>query len=185
MKYFILLISLFCSNLVKSQEALIYTQAFTNLIEHERLVFEKPEGWFKVFPLEHDEFLDYDLVLRSEKTGMDIRFIVYPHGHQSTTYPDFDFAKTMATIASNEEHHLLFVKGLDATELREEYHAQWGALATFTPKPNFSDKERGKILSLHHSEKGSLLVIFLFDGSSEQANPYLKTLLFQKMKDSG
>ena len=185
MRLFILFISLSCSILLQSQEALIYTQTFTNLIKQEKLVFDKPDGWFKVFPLEEDEFLDYDLVLRSEQTGMDIRYVVYPHGHQSRNYPDFDFAKTMASIASNEEHHLLFVRGLDSTLLKNEYHAEWGALATFTPKPNFSEKERGKILSLHHSTKGSLLIIFLFDGSSEQANPYLKTLFFQNIKDSG
>ena len=166
-----------CSWQLIGQNPLVYTQKFTNLLQDHELAFQKPEGWFKVLPW-RDDYLKYDLVLRSDKTGMDMRFKIYPMHHPNNLFPDFGLTKMVTRIASSEDHHLVFYKPLKSNVLNKTYGADWGMLVTFTPNPKFSDKERGKILALQRDGKGSIYMIILFDGSSEEVAPYLTTFTF-------
>ena len=182
-QYYLLLLMLCASSLLFGQDQLTYTHQFTRLLQEEGLAFQKPEGWFKVFPWQ-DEFLKYNLVLRSEKTGMDMRFTFFPQAHRQNRYPDFGLTKTIARIASSEDLHLVYYKPLDLQELAKVYSADWGMLVSFTPHPDFSEKERGKILVIHQEDIGSIYVVFLYDGSSEQVTPYLSTLTFGREENN-
>ncbi len=171
---------LFFGFALNSQEALVYTQDFTVLLDNAPIEFSKPQGWFKVFPYRDDYgFGDYDLVLNSEDKDMQIRLKYYSNNPDKVQYPDFEFSRMMTHIATNDDQSLLFFKGIESLELARKYRADWGALATFTPKENFSDKQRGKLLSLFHEQFGFIQIIYLYNGSSEQVYPFMEIMRFK------
>ena len=163
---------------VWGQQTIIYTQSFTDLLDNHSLTFKQPEEWFKLEPLQEDDYAAYALVIRSEDPAIEIRICYIPNTPGSHYLPNFDFTRLVTNISSNEDMHMLFLKGIDPTELEQTYRADWGGIATFKPKSEFSMMERAKLLSIFNENVGTIQIIFLYNGTSTQINPYLDILSF-------
>ena len=163
---------------VWGQQKIVYNRSFTDLLDKYNLTFKQPEAWFKLQPLLLDDFATYALVIRSEDPAIEIRICYIPNTPGSHTLPNFDFTRLLTNISSNEHMHMLFLKGIDSTELKQIYHADWGGIATFKPKSSFSEMERAKLLSIFNESAGTIQIIYLYNGSSAQIEPYLDILSF-------
>ena len=63
-------------------------------------------------------------------------------------------------------------------QLQEEFNADWGAIAFFQPKKEFSTKEHCKMVAIHAEGKGNVYIFYLFDDPQTDLEELFATLRF-------
>ena len=110
-----------------------------------------------------DDFLQYDLVLKSKK-NFEIRYFLYPNDDPKYTeiHPNIEITRTIASIATNDETENIRMNPLSDKEALERFNADWGVYADFVPKESFSRFKIGRIVSVYREDRGFLNCIILY-----------------------
>ena len=77
--------------------------------------------------------------------------------------PHIYFATKAINIARNTDETVLSIHSMKTTQLKEDFNADWGAIAFFKPKLEFSDKQHCKMVAVHAEGKGNIYIFYLFD----------------------
>ena len=121
------------------------------------------ESKIKVKKSIKDDFLNYDLVVKS-KRKFEIRYFLYPvDTHQFTSFhPHVEITRTIASIATNNELENIRMTSLPHEESIEKFGADWAIYADFVPKESFSRFGIGRIVSLYKEGRGYFNCIILY-----------------------
>ncbi|MFK7934688.1 MAG: hypothetical protein AB8G22_14345 [Saprospiraceae bacterium] len=111
------------------------------------------------------KYQSYDYAMRSRKEKLEVRFLLQPLDTLQQFYfpPNANFVRMLTHLASNDDENIIAVHSMSEDDLREEFNADWGQEALFTPKDNFSARTHCKMLMLHKEGVGDVFVFFLFD----------------------
>ena len=123
------------------------------------------------FPLEQkikvkeeisDEFLNYDLILKS-KNHFEIRYLLDPitEAENGIIHPRVRLSSLVATMATNNQEEYILISEMGEMEARESFGAEWGVYADFIPKKSFSHLPFGRVVSLFHANKGLVNCVIL------------------------
>ena len=110
-----------------------------------------------------DDFMEYDLVLRS-RNDFEIRYslVTAANAEKANIHPHVELTRTLASIATNDEEENIRVNPMSHRESLEKYGADWGIFADFVPKKSFSNFRIGRIVSLYKEGSGYLNCIILY-----------------------
>ena len=113
--------------------------------------------------LRTDDFLNYDLVLKS-KNDFEIRYFMYPESESShiSFHPHVEMTRTIATIATNDEDENIRMRTLSIEESIQRFNADWAIYADFVPKESFSRFRIGRLVSIYKEGRGYLNCIILY-----------------------
>jgi hypothetical protein len=151
-------------NMAVGQSGKFGSPDFTEKVERLELEFFTPvERRIKTKKLLKDDFLEYDLVLRS-RNQLEIRYILQPFDNQQNTvlHPHVELTRMVASVASNDEEEEILINAFSGSEAKREYGADWGLFADFVPKRSFSGFPKARIMSLYKEEKGLVNCIILY-----------------------
>lgn len=165
-KTIFLLLSLYlCSNL---SAQLDISADFQTKLNAAGLNFLTPvEHQYKTIKIYQNNLQSYDFALRQKKDKVEIRYLVIPDtGNISGGYPHINFGSRTMTLASNADDEA--VSTVSIIQLSEQilagkYHADWGAIAFFTPKKSFSDMRYCKMVGLYREGLGYAYTFFLYE----------------------
>lgn len=140
-----------------------YPYAFQEKMEKMGVELFLPiESRIKQKKLVKDDFLEYDLVLKS-KRNFEIRYFLYPENQvEGTPPPQVELTRTLASIATNDEEENIRMTSLSHREAKRRFGADWAIYADFVPKQSFSDFAIGRIVSLFKEGRGYLNCIILY-----------------------
>ncbi len=129
------------------------------------------DAGYEQYPVDENQYQNYDLSIKSKVEGMEIRYYVLPYSESDTLSmsPDVLCLRASTAIAVNDDEALMTMLRISRQELRESFGADWGILYFLTPKPGFSNSKFCRMLALHKEEVGSVLVFFLFDDPNNEA----------------
>lgn len=155
-----------------------YTQKFTKLLRQCEASFVAPiEGFYKIrMPRGSDQY-QFDLLLDSEDKSFELRYKIDPRYKLDIPHVA---AMTMAShLASNEERFSIEMNVFTAEQSESYFGADWAAYADFIPKPSFTNRRYGRLVSVFKSGKGLLQTIMFFDDHNEEKDRRLYSLTFE------
>lgn len=163
------------------QDGLIFTQAFTKIVQDHDLRVELPDSaWYKVTGREEDDLYFYDLIIESTEEDIEIRYRVQSP-EVAGLFPSLQFSTLLASLAANDESSYIGVKVLSSPYIQRRCHAEWASLASFTPKPTLSLKKHAKLLAFYHAEKGWVTTLVLFNDRYDLAQDRVWSLVFKNI----
>lgn len=125
---------------------------------------------YKLGRVAKNPYQSYDVVLRSRKENLEIRHKIIPYQEQNmmTTMPHVQLARTVASVATNEDDAVIAYHDLNAIDL-EKYGADWGQIVFLKPKEGFADEANCKFICLYKEEQGTIFTFLLFNEPTNEA----------------
>ena len=149
-----------------------YPPQFAELLEATDLMLSHPlENQYKKTRIQKNDLFNYHYAIKKKKGDLEIRYAIQSWASKSeevNAVPHITSMNLVSTLASNSEDALISYHILSDADLKEKYNADWGLVAYFRPKKNFSEKKHCKMLSLFSEGKGIVSVFYLFDEVSEE-----------------
>jgi len=180
MKYLSYLIYFLCATPVIAQ--LEYTPQFTTLLDNAELIISQPlENQYKKKAIKKNDLFDYHYAIKKKKGDLEIRYAIEPWSTKSdaiNSVPHVTTINLATTLASNDDDSVISYHILSDTNLKEHYNADWGLVAYFKPKQNFSDKRHCKMLTLFSEGKGKVNIFYLFDEVTEELENQKFSIMF-------
>lgn len=129
-----------------------------------QLILPVEANYKDIRPLKN-RWMNYDFSIRSRKEGLEIRYKILPFEVENRTFyaPHVKAMQVMMQVASNDEEAVVSAISLSEKSLKEDFRADWGKLFTFTPKPEFSNKQTCQLITLYREGKGMVFLFFLFN----------------------
>jgi hypothetical protein len=151
-----------------------YSDSFLAKLDQLSLTLVEPmdAGYKDVMILKND-VEGYDFAIRSRKEKLEIRYILedYDANNIMHQFPNLQFTRLLTHLATNDDNSLpLSVHELAQDEVEEAFGADWGKVAYFQPKGNFTHWQYAKLLSLYKSERGMAHILFLYNRSGLALN---------------
>lgn len=160
-----------------------YSPQFTQLLEATQLILSQPlENQYKNKKVQKNDLFDYHYAIKKKKGDLEIRYAIEPwitQPEKVSSVPHITTMNLVATLASNEEDAVISYHILSDIDLKEHYNADWGLVAYFRPKLNFSDKQHCKMLCLFSEGKGIVNVFYLFDEITEELENQKFSIMFE------
>ena len=146
-----------------------YSESFLEKLNQLQLTVVEPTdaGYKDVMVLKND-VEGYDLAIRSRREKLEIRYIIEDDEAIEITHhlPHIRFTLLLSQLASNIEDSLpMAIHELPQDEIEELFGADWGQVAYFQPKGNFTHWQYAKLLSLYKTERGMAHILFLYNKS--------------------
>ena len=165
LKICLIIASVFCSEVLCAQSNLTFTKSFTRKLEKANLEFyHSIERWLKVAPDKKDRHIKHDIVLHSPP-DIEVRIKIWnSKKKREAQHPHVLTSTTLASIATNDDHAWISMKPLPYQEANELYGADRALIAEFTPKSNYSNHSKGRMLSIYNEDSEILVsYIILYD----------------------
>ncbi len=182
MKYLSFFFILFFTTPVIAQ--LEYTPQFAKLLEATDVILSQPlENQYKKKMIKKNDLFEYHYAIKKKKGDLEIRYAIQPwksKPEEVNKVPHITTLNLVNTLASNAEDSVISYHILSDKELQEHYNADWGLVAYFKPKENFSEQRHCKMLSLFSEGKGIVNVFYLFDEVSEELENQKFSIMFGK-----
>lgn len=157
---------------------------FSDAVTEAHMVFEKPEGYEPVAVVESEHF-SYQYAIRSASGCVEIRYSVIPIINQAQQYIESMADENCHMIDPNSEQLLMAclfslvmnlnggdpnipIEQFDPDAVQNEFNADWGASAPFTPRPDFAEFQMGCIVMIHRNNLAQAFVVALFNDLQEQ-----------------
>lgn len=175
-----LLLMVWVSNALPAQ--IVHTARVTLLSRAAGLEYQEPvEQWLHVvYPPEH-EYMRYDLALQNDRNDYEVRLRIRLPGTPEFTIPEpVEITRLLATIAINEPLHDIRIQIPPPDFLSEAFNAEQGLVAYFRPKPGFSEKPFGALISLFAEQRGAVDVVILYRDEAYDALSMFRNLRFRK-----
>lgn len=175
-------LSLICgiTRVLPAQDPLIFTQAFTQLLNRYQLEINLPDSaWYKVTGRTADDLYTYDLIIESWEEDLEIRYRIEDPG-AAGLFPQITFSTMLSSLSANDESAHIGVKVMSSAYISQRSRAEWASLASFNPKPTLTTKKHAKMLAFYHSEKGYVTTLVLFNDHYKLADERVWSLLFRK-----
>ena len=172
-KYIAILIVLLSGlSTAKSQNNMIYTKSFTKKLAYHQIDFFQPvERWIHMTNISSDEFMDYDAVLRDED-GLEIRLSIQEANKMHSQHPHIELMRVIAHISTNNAESDIKISQMNHDWVKERYQADWGLFADFTPKLEYSDYPKGRLLCLF--KEGQAMVNYIVLHDEDELDPYFE-----------
>ncbi len=155
-----------------SQDNMIYTKSFTKKLAYHQIDFFQPvERWIHMTHIRSDDFMDYDAVLRDEE-GLEIRLIIQEASKMYSQHPHIELMRAIAHISTNDTESDIKISQMNHDWVKERYQADWGLFADFTPKLEYSEYPKGRLLCLYKEGHAMVNYIVLYD--EEELDPYFE-----------
>jgi hypothetical protein len=144
---------------------IIYTASFTRLLHDAGIEYAAPaESWLHVTIPPEDDYMDYDLVVENDRNDFEVRYRIHRQSAQSKQTPaSVEVARLVASIASNEPETEIRITIPPDGLLKEAFNADRGVIGYFTPKPDFSEKTFGALVSLYQSSESAIDIVLLYN----------------------
>jgi len=169
MKNIFILISLFSLLSISIHAQIKFSEDFFQKMEAMQMEFLQPlEASYKKIKVKKNLILKYDSAIKAKKEDMEIRFALKPESVPNQ-FPHMQATSMTVSIATNEQDTKMVMHEMSKKDL-EEYDADWGLTAFFSPKDMFSEKKHCKMISLYKEGEGMAYVFFLFDKPSEEVD---------------
>ena len=128
----------------------------------------------------HDNSIQaYEFAIQHRKQKVEIRYVVEAvPAKESNDIPHIFFANKAINVAANTDDSVLSIHTMKTQQLQEEFNADWGAIAFFQPKKEFSTKEHCKMVAIHAEGKGNVYIFYLFDDPQTDLEELFATLRF-------
>lgn len=148
---------------VAGYNQITYTAAFTRLLEKAGMEYAEPaEQWMHVTVPPIDDYMDYDLVLENDKGDFEVRYAFHREKPENRTPPSVEVARLVASIATNDPETEIRIQIPADTFLRQVFNADFGLIAHFIPKEDFSMKPYGALISLYAEGRSGIDVVLLY-----------------------
>ena len=170
----ILTLILFISICMESeaQDDMIYNKSITKTLAYHQIDFFQPvERWIHITNIRSDEYMDYDAVLRDEE-GLEIRLNIQEANKMLVDHPHIELMRIISTISTNDPENDIVIQQMNQEWVKERYEADWGLFADFTPKYNYSDYPKGRMLCLF--KEGQAMVNYIVLHDEEELDPYFE-----------
>lgn len=163
--------------LIGQQDQMIYTQSFTNKLNHLQIDFFQPvERWMHISQMKQDEFMEYDAVFHDEH-GLEVRIQFIEETKKYGQHPHIELARLVADISSNSQEHNILISQMTPEWVSQTYQADWGLFVDFVPKRSFSNYPNGRILCLYKEGRAIINYIVLY-GDQELDQYFAMPLAF-------
>ena len=168
---------IFLANFSTVSGQIHYSHRFTKKLKKAHLNFIEPvEGFYKIRLPKKDEYLKYDLVLRSEEKAFEMRFHIDPA--PTMAFPHMACFNLANSLATNDQHFNLEMQIFEQDNAHELFTADWAAYVDFIPKRSLTDKHYARLLTLFREEYGLVHLLLLFDHHGREKDLRLYTLSF-------
>lgn len=146
-------------------------------------VFYQPvENTFKLLKHKQNSIQEYDFALKHRATKTEVRYWVIPASESNAErFPHMHFSNRVITMAENgdeENERPISIIQINETDLKDEYQADWGAIAFFKPKKAFANYRHCKVTALFKEGKGYIYYIQLFDEANTKLNEVGRVVSF-------
>ncbi len=178
-KYLLITVLLF--NIKSMAAQLKLPTEFESLLEIGQLYFNTPlENRYKRIRTANNRLLKCNFAMKKRRGDLEIRFLVRLDNGKDPrmTIPQVQAMSTLSTVATNDQAATITVHRIDSVTLYHQYGAEWGTIGYFQPKPSFSTKKHGKMLSLYSEGKAQVFIFFLFNQPTEALEQEAYTLQF-------
>ncbi|MDX1479626.1 MAG: hypothetical protein R3301_18065 [Saprospiraceae bacterium] len=174
-----MLIFMLLAGVVQAQ--ITYTRSFTKKLAGAQLSYHTPvESWLHVVPLRSDAFMDYDLVLQNDRNDYEVRYRIRRLNRKWRAVPQHvEVSRLVASIATNEPEAEIRMSFPDDAFVREAFNAESGLFARFKPKPAFSEKPFGTLVSLYGEGKAIVDVVVLYHDPGFDPIEHFRDLRFK------
>ena len=186
MKTIILNFAFFLSFFNTAFAQINYSNAFAQKLEEGQLIFVSPvEGKYKDILIEKNDFFNCDLAIKSRKENLEIRYAIQPLRIDNPIHqvPQVAAMQAISNAATNSQETVIAVHNIPQTVLEKQFNAEWGTVAYFTPKAQFSNKKHCKMILLHSEGKANVFIFFLFDKASEELDMQMGNLRFMESEE--
>lgn len=140
-----------------------YTAAFTRLLEKSGMEYAEPaEQWMHVTVPPVDGYMDYDLVVENDREDFEIRYCFHLEKRSKETPPSVEVARLVASIASNDPETEIRIQIPADSFLIQAFNADYGLIAHFIPKAEFSGKPIGVFISLYSENRPGIDIVLLY-----------------------
>ena len=163
-----------------------YSDSFAQKLEDGQLVFVSPvEGKYKDLLVEKNDFFNYDLAIKSRKENLEIRYAIQTLRIDNPIHqvPQTTAIQAISNVATNSQETVITVHNIKQTDLENQFNAEWGTVAYFTPKAQFSNKKHCKMILLHSEGKANVYIFFLFDKPSEELEMQMGNVRFREREE--
>ncbi len=154
--------------------------SFLSKLEQAGIEFLAPlENSYRNLEVHDNSLQAYELAILHRKQKVEIRYVVEPLPEDtSQDIPHIFFAKKAINIAANTDDSVLSIHTMKTQQLQEDFNADWGAIAFFQPKLEFSTKAHCKMVAVHAEGKGNLYIFYLFDDPQTDLEELFATVRF-------
>ncbi len=167
------------ASLYSQSKKVVYTRDFAQKLEKAQADFIRPvEGFYKIKVLDRDEFMKYDLVLRSQDKAFEMRFAIHPNDRLAT--PQIQCFNLLNSIATNDAHFDIKLSLYSEEQARSDYNAEWAAYADFVPKKSYSDYHYGRLVTIYREGSGLIHQVLLFNQHDREKNIRMHSISFLK-----
>jgi len=143
-------------------------------------LIEPVEARYKDVRVARNELLTYDFAIRSRREKLEIRYLVQPAREGAVAVPHVDAIRLLTHLATNDDRFIMSGVDVKATDLEEQFNADWGKVFFFTPKEDFTPRRQCKLLALFREGYGSAFVFFLFDEAGPELDHRFYALRFRE-----
>lgn len=158
-----------------SQDEIVYTKDFTDILEGYKLRIHPPSAqWLHPLPYLEDDYGKYDMVFVSEDDSVEMKFI-FKHKREAQTilsFPHLECSRLITQFATNNQKAYINIRELSAYDLKNKYNADWGMHVNFVPKQEITTKKKGKMILLF-KEDHSLITSIIFYNNRFLPQDYL------------
>ncbi len=160
---------------------IVYTRAFTQRLVEAGLEYDLPaEQWLHVIMPPDDSLMHYDLVLQNDRNDFELRFHIHSASDADLVVPaSVALTRLVATIASNDENALIRIEIPPEDLLKTAFNADRGAIALFSPKKIFSEKQYGALISLYSVGRQSVDIVILYNDPAYDPLTAFRSLRYQ------
>ena len=139
---------------------------FQNQVKNLGLAFAIPtENQYETISGASD-FISSDFAIEKQKGDLEVRFILI--SSDEIQIPHINTMGLISTLATNQQETVISIIPMGKNAKENEYGADWGLQAFFTPKTSFSEKQHCKLLALYKEGKAMAYLLYLFDKPNEE-----------------
>ena len=165
---------------LRGQE-IVYTMSFTEALQAQNLEYYEPvEQWLHVAGERHDQFMTYDLILENDRNDLEIRFRLRPAAESELLPPNVEITRLLASISTNSEVSEIHMSIANPEYAKSEFNAESVIFASFTPKPEFSRRPLGSLVSIASGEYGAVDVIILHYDETYSVEDSFRNIRFKE-----
>jgi hypothetical protein len=155
---------------------IVFTQNFTDRMHQLGLSCNKPaDDFLKVFPLDKDEFFDYDLVLRTDDRAAELRIVSYDA--DANLIPNIEMMSRISSFATNVDTADIIIYSLRES-MKKFYNATWAMEAEFVPKVELTHFPRATMIAIYREDYG-LILNTVFHDHNKNIDSFKLLLSFQ------
>ena len=181
LKYYSTLLLCFALTSVKAQ--LEFPASFIQLLEEAQLTINQPiENQFKEKSVRDNDLCSYQYSMRKKKGDLEIRYNVQPSAAQDSNInavPHITALSLVSSLATNDDDSIISYHQVSKKDLETKYRANWGLVAFFKPKEEFSSKAHCKMLTLYAEDKAIVTIFYLFDEITEDLENQKYSIMFK------